>query len=101
MAALTGSRVILLEASLAFLGLGNPEVVSWGSLVHNAQGFLELAWWMPVFPGSAIAVAVLGLNLMADALNDVLDPGAHLDGAYRRRRDIASPQAGPAPVSAL
>jgi peptide/nickel transport system permease protein len=79
--ALTGSRVILLEASLSFLGLGDPSVMSWGYLVSNAQRFLRVAWWMSVFPGLAIAVAVLGINLMSDALNDVLNAS----GSVRRR----------------
>ncbi len=72
--AVTASRVILLESSLSFLGLGDPEVISWGFLLNNAQGFLETAWWMAVFPGLAIVVAVLGLNLLGDALTDVLNP---------------------------
>ena len=73
--ALTGSRVVLLEASLGFLGLGDPSVMSWGYLIANAQRFLRVAWWMSVFPGLAIAVSVLGINLMSDALNDVLAAG--------------------------
>ena len=81
--ALTGSRIILLEASLSFLGLGDPTVMSWGYLVSNAQRFLRVAWWMSVFPGLAIAIAVLGINLMSDALNDVL---ASYAGASRPRR---------------
>jgi peptide/nickel transport system permease protein len=81
--ALTGSRIILLEASLSFLGLGDPTVMSWGYLVSNAQRFLRVAWWMSVFPGLAIAVSVLGINLMSDALNDVL---ASYTGGNRRRR---------------
>jgi len=71
--ALTGSRIILLEASLSFLGLGDPTVMSWGYLISNAQRFLRVAWWMSVFPGLAIATAVLGINLLSDALNDVLN----------------------------
>ncbi len=82
--ALTGSRVILLEASLSFLGLGDPAVMSWGYLVSNAQRFLRVAWWMSVFPGLAIAVAVLGINLMSDALNDVL--AAYSKATPRRLR---------------
>jgi peptide/nickel transport system permease protein len=78
--ALTGSRVILLEASLSFLGLGDPSVMSWGYLVSNAQRFLRVAWWMSVFPGLAIAISVLGINLMSDALNDILA------GSSARRR---------------
>lgn len=70
--ALFASRVILIEAGLAFLGLGDPDRVSLGYLANNAQEFLRLAWWMAVFPGVAIVVITLGLNLLADAVNDVL-----------------------------
>jgi peptide/nickel transport system permease protein len=74
--AATAGTVILLEASLAFLGLGDPTRMSWGYLANNAQRFLRVAWWMAVFPGAAIAAAILGLNLLADALNDrILGPG--------------------------
>ena len=83
--ALTGSRIILLEASLSFLGLGDPDVMSWGYLVSNAQQFLRVAWWMSVFPGMAIAIAVLGINLMSDALNDVLAAYSKSGPARRRR----------------
>ena len=75
MAAVTGSRVVLLEAGLAFLGLGDPNVASWGALVNNAQPFLARAWWLSVFPGAAIAVTVLGMNLLADGLADLFGPG--------------------------
>ncbi len=84
--ALTGSRIILLEASLSFLGLGDPSVMSWGYLVSNAQRFLRVAWWMSVFPGLAIAIAVLGINLMSDALNDVLAAHSRLRRPRRRLR---------------
>lgn len=72
--ALTASRVILLEASLSFLGLGDPSAMSLGYLAANAQRFLRVAWWMTVFPGAAIALTVLGINLLSDAVNDALDP---------------------------
>jgi peptide/nickel transport system permease protein len=88
--ALTGSRVILLEASLSFLGLGDPSVMSWGYLVSNAQRFLRVAWWMSVFPGLAIAVSVLGINLMSDALNDVLT--APSGGSARQARSARRPE---------
>jgi peptide/nickel transport system permease protein len=84
--ALTGSRIILLEASLSFLGLGDPSVMSWGYLVSNAQRFLRVAWWMSVYPGLAIAVAVLGINLMSDALNDVLATYSKAPTRRLRRR---------------
>ena len=72
--ALTASRVVLLEASLAFLGLGDPNVMSWGTLINNAQAYLQTAWWMSVFPGLALSVTVVGINLLADGLTQVLDP---------------------------
>jgi peptide/nickel transport system permease protein len=65
---------VLLEASLSFLGLGDPKVMSWGYLAHNAHLFFRAGWWLTVFPGLAIALAVLAFTLVADALNDVLDP---------------------------
>lgn len=73
-ASVNAAGVILLEAGLSFLGLGDPDVVSLGYLANNAQRFLRVAWWMVVFPGAVIALAVLGLNLLGDALNDALNP---------------------------
>ena len=72
--ALTGSRVVLLEAGLAFLGLSDPNAPSWGALINNAQGYLDRAWWLSVFPGGAIAMTVFGLNLLSDGLSRSLDP---------------------------
>lgn len=71
---LNASRVILVEAGLAYLGLGDPNRMSLGFLINNAQQFLQQAWWLSVFPGVGILLAVLGINLLADSLNDVLDP---------------------------
>jgi peptide/nickel transport system permease protein len=68
--------VILIEAGLGFIGLGDPHVISWGYLANNAQRFLRVAWWMALFPGAAIALAVLGVNLLGDELNDLLNPRA-------------------------
>jgi peptide/nickel transport system permease protein len=73
---LNAAALILLEAGLSFIGLGDPHRMSWGYLANNAQRFLRVAWWVALFPGAAIALAVLGLNLLGDALNDVLDPRA-------------------------
>ena len=72
--ALTAGSVILIEASLSFLGLGDPARMSWGYLANNAHRFRRVAWWLAVFPGTAIAAAILGLNLLADAVNDLMDP---------------------------
>ena len=71
---LNAAAVILLEAGLGFMGLGDPRSISLGYLANNAQRFLRVAWWMTVFPGAAIALAVLGLNLVGDALGDLADP---------------------------
>ncbi len=66
---------ILSEAALAFLGLGNKApAASWGSMVSSSYGFLQLAPWAAIFPGVAIALAVLGFNLLGDGLRDALDP---------------------------
>ena len=71
--ALTASRVVLIEATLRFLGLGDPTVVSLGSLARDGQVYLQLAWWIAFFPALAIAMVTIGLNLMADALNEALN----------------------------
>jgi peptide/nickel transport system permease protein len=66
---------VLAEASLAYLGLGNrPPSPSWGSIVSSSSGFLETAPWAPLLPGLAIALTVLGFNLLGDGLRDALDP---------------------------
>ncbi|MEO3761427.1 ABC transporter permease [Mycobacterium sp. B14F4] len=66
---------ILSEAALSFLGLGiQPPQPSLGRMIFDSQGFVTLAWWMAVFPGAAIFVAVLAFNLLGDGLRDVLDP---------------------------
>ncbi|CAN5249505.1 ABC transporter permease [soil metagenome] len=66
------AQVILIEASLGFLGLGDPNVTSWGTLASEAQRFLRVGWWLSLFPGLAILLAVLGLNLLGDAVTDAL-----------------------------
>jgi peptide/nickel transport system permease protein len=71
---LNAASVILLEAGLGFIGLGDPRAISLGYLANNAQRFLRVAWWMTLFPGAAIALAVLGLNLVGDALSNLTDP---------------------------
>lgn len=72
------AAAILIEASLSFFGLGDPNNVSWGAMLNDAQQYLRTAWWMSAFPGLAIAVTVLSFNLVGDALNDALNPrGEH------------------------
>jgi peptide/nickel transport system permease protein len=66
---------VLAEAALSFLGLGTqPPDPSWGRMLAEGRGYIELAWWMAVFPGVAIFLTVLSFNLLGDALRDVLDP---------------------------
>jgi ABC-type dipeptide/oligopeptide/nickel transport system permease subunit len=69
------SSAILLEAGLSFLGLGiQPPTASWGNMVSGARTYMQLAWWLPVFPGIAIALAVAGFNFLGDGLRDLIDP---------------------------
>lgn len=66
---------VLSEAVLGFLGLGAPPTQpSWGILIAEGRGYIREAWWLTFVPGAAIAVTVLGVNLLGDGLRDVLDP---------------------------
>ncbi len=66
---------VLSEAVLGFLGLGAPPTQpSWGILIAEGRGYIREAWWLTFMPGAAIAVTVLGVNLLGDGLRDVLDP---------------------------
>jgi peptide/nickel transport system permease protein len=68
-------RIIILESTLSFLGLGvQPPTPSWGSDLRDAAVYVRQAWWTATFPGLAIMIVVLGLNLVGDALRDALDP---------------------------
>ncbi|MEJ8851286.1 ABC transporter permease [Variovorax rhizosphaerae] len=78
MASLMVATAILLESSLSFLGLGDPNQMSWGYMVGAARTVLRQAWWMAVFPGVAIVLTVLALNLVGEGLNDGLN--SRLDG---------------------
>lgn len=68
------ATAILTESSLAFLGLGDPNVVSWGGMVGAGREVLRSDWYIATIPGLAIVVAVLALNLLGDGLNDAIDP---------------------------
>jgi peptide/nickel transport system permease protein len=68
------ARAILLEAGLSFLGLGDPNLVSWGSLLSEAQERIGASLWLAFFPGAAISLLVLCVNLFGDGINDVLNP---------------------------
>jgi len=81
MASLMVATAILLESSLSFMGLGDPNMMSWGYMVGAARTVLRQAWWMAVFPGVAILLTVLALNLVGEGLNDGLN--ARMDGRQR------------------
>jgi peptide/nickel transport system permease protein len=70
---------ILLESSLTFLGLGvDPLIPSWGGMLADGRTYMQTAWWVSVFPGVAIMLTVLGLNLLGDWLRDRIDPTVKL-----------------------
>jgi peptide/nickel transport system permease protein len=72
------AQVIILEASLSFLGLGvQPPTASWGSMVADGRGFILDAWWVSTFPGLAILLLVLSINVASQAVRDALDPRFH------------------------
>ncbi len=74
-ATLSIAEAIIAEAALSFLGLGQqPPAPSWGSMLNSAQRFIESAPWLAIFPGLAIFLLVLALNLVGDGLRDALDP---------------------------
>lgn len=69
------AHAILLESSLSFLGLGfPPPAPSWGLMLSEARGYMELAPHVAIFPGLAISITILGFNLIGDGLRDVFDP---------------------------
>jgi peptide/nickel transport system permease protein len=69
---------ILFEAGLSFLGLGDPNVMSWGYMIGSSRVYIRQAWWTVTFPGIAIFLTVLSLSLVGDWLNDFLNPKARL-----------------------
>ena len=68
-------RVIIAESALTFLGLGiQPPTVTWGGMLADGRNYITTHWWVATFPGLALQITVLGLNLMGDWLRDTLDP---------------------------
>ena len=68
------ASAILMKSALSFLGLGDPNVVSWGSMIGAGRELLRTAWYLTALPGLVIVLAVLSLNLIGDGLNDALNP---------------------------
>jgi peptide/nickel transport system permease protein len=74
-ASLQFSQFIVAEAAISFLGFGvQPPTPAWGSMLSESRDFLYVAWWLAAFPGAALALTALGVNLIGDWLRDVLDP---------------------------
>jgi dipeptide transport system permease protein len=74
-ATLSFSNAILDAAALGFLGMGaQPPIPEWGAMLAEAREFISRAWWVVTFPGLAILLTVLSINLVGDALRDALDP---------------------------
>ncbi|MEK9970338.1 MAG: ABC transporter permease [Ferrovibrio sp.] len=80
LASLMIATAILLESSLSFLGLGDPNLMSWGYMVGAGRTVIRQAWWITVFPGIAILLTVLSLNLIGEGLNDALNPRMAKEG---------------------
>lgn len=76
------ANAILLEASLSFLGLGDPNVVSWGQIIQLGQSYMVSAWWIVTLPGIALALLILGIYLLGDALAVKLNPRLRTRGAH-------------------
>lgn len=75
LASVEAARMIILESSLTFLGLGvQPPKASWGGMLRDGKLYISSAWWYTTFPGVAIMLTVLGLNIVGDSLRDLLDP---------------------------
>jgi len=75
LATLQFAQVIITEAALSFLGLGVPlNTPSWGGMLNDGQSYMGSAWWVATFPGLAISLTVLAVNLMGDWLGDLLNP---------------------------
>ena len=68
------ASAILTEAGLSFLGLGDPNVLTWGTMIGLGRDTLRTAWYMAAIPGAAILITVLGLNLVGEGVNDALRP---------------------------
>jgi peptide/nickel transport system permease protein len=74
-ASLQFSQFIVAEAAISFLGFGvQPPTPAWGNMLSESRDYLYVAWWLAAFPGAALALTALGVNLVGDWLRDILDP---------------------------
>jgi peptide/nickel transport system permease protein len=77
-AALNVASAIVVESALSFLGLGVPaEIPTWGSMLADGQLYLGTSWWIAVFPGLALMLTALSINITGDAIRDAVDPRAY------------------------
>jgi peptide/nickel transport system permease protein len=93
--------VILLEGTLSFPGVRVPPNPAWGLMIADGRGFLATAWWISLFPGLAMLLTVLAVNLMGDWLRDHLDPKLRSSGLHsgaRCRHGRATARAPPTTV---
>lgn len=69
------ARMIIAESSLSYLGLGVPlQVTTWGGMIASGRDYITTAWWLSTFPGLALMLTVVGINLLGNALRDIMDP---------------------------
>lgn len=68
------ATAILFESGLSFLGLGDPNIMTWGFMIGAGRSAIRTAWWMVTLPGLAVLLTVLAINLLGDALNEALNP---------------------------
>ncbi|KAA0970984.1 ABC transporter permease [Aureimonas fodinaquatilis] len=73
------ASAILMESGLSFMGLSDPNIVSWGSMIGSGREFIRTAWYLTALPGLAIVLTVLALNMLGDGLNDALNPRSQND----------------------
>lgn len=72
-ASFQAGTAVLIESGLAFLGLGDRNVVSWGMMLADAQSYVGVAWWLSLFPGLLLGITVIGMNMLGDGLNETWD----------------------------
>jgi|GEM_PF-130096 len=97
---LDAGSAILLYAGLCFLGLGDPALPSWGTMLTNAQSYLTADPWLSVFPGVGILVAVLAFNFLGHALNEVMNPRIPRVSALAMGRRMATRLVAPSTLMA-
>ena len=89
LATLEVAKVILSEASLSFLGLGvQPPTPAWGLMVNEGRQYMLTSWWLSTFPGLAIVILILALNLFGQGLREAFEPGLS-DNTWQNKRYLS------------